>query len=92
MTQAAVPPNQIVEQIRTSGVVYRLTPDQVVWLNQQGVHPSVVQEMQDSVYRLPRRVYTPVYAPAPPPVVVYEPVPPPPPVSVGVGFTATRLR
>ena len=83
MTQSAVPPGQIVEQIRTSGVVYTLTPDNIVWLNQQGVHPSVIREMQDTVYRTGRRV---VYAPAP--VVVEQPiyVAPPPPVSVGIGF------
>jgi hypothetical protein len=83
MTQAAVPTGQIVEQIRTSGVVYTLTPDQIVWLNQQGVHPSVVREMQDTVYRTGRRV---VYTSAP--VVVEQPVyvAPPPPVSVGIGF------
>src|SRR5579871_643749 len=37
MTQNGVPPTQIIEQVRTSGYVYRLTPDQIVWLNQQGV-------------------------------------------------------
>lgn len=82
MTQSAVPPPQIIEQIRTSGVVYRLSPDQLVWLNQQGVHPSVIREMQDTAYRAPGRV---VYTAAP---VVVEPVyvAPPPPVAVGVGF------
>jgi hypothetical protein len=84
LTQSAVPPTQIIDQIRTSGVVYRLTSDQLVWLNQQGVHPSVIQEMQATAYRAPRRVYaaTPVY--------VVEPAPPPPPVAVGVGFTTGR--
>jgi hypothetical protein len=82
MTQAAVPPGQIIEQIRTSGVVYRLTPDQIVWLNQQGVHPAVVREMQDTVYRTGRRV---VYTSAP--VVVEQPVyVAPPSVGVGIGF------
>jgi hypothetical protein len=80
MTQAAVPVPQIIDQIRTSGVVYRLTSDQIVWLNQQGVHPSVVQEMQATAYRTPRRV---VYTAAPPPVVVVEPGPP----AIGVGFS-----
>jgi hypothetical protein len=80
MTQAAVPPNQIIDQIRTSRVVYRLTSDQIVWLNQQGVHPSVVAEMQATAYRSPQRV---VYTSAPPPVVVVEPGPP----VVGVGFS-----
>jgi hypothetical protein len=84
MTQSAVPPAQIVEQIRTSGVVYRLTSDQVIWLNQNGVHPSVVTTMQDTAYRAPGRV---VYTAAP--VVVEQPVyvgPPPVAVGVGVGF------
>jgi hypothetical protein len=80
MTQAAVPANQIIDQIRTSGVVYQLTSDQLVWLNQQGVHPSVIQEMQATAYRTPRRV---VYTAAPPPVYVVEPAPV---VGVGVGF------
>jgi hypothetical protein len=86
MTQAAVPAAQIIEQIRTSGVVYRLTADQIVWLNQQGVHPTVVQEMQATAYRATRRVYVP--APVVQPVYVVEPAPPPP-VAVGVGF---RIR
>ncbi len=82
MTQAAVPPGQIVEQIRTSGVVYTLNADQLVWLNQQGVHPSVIREMQDTVYRTGRRV---VYTSAP--VIVEQPVyVAPPAVGVGVGF------
>jgi hypothetical protein len=83
LTQSAVPPAQIVEQIRTSGVVYALTPDQLVWLNQQGVHPSVIREMQDTVYRSGRRT---VYTSAP--VIVEQPVyvAPPPPVAVGIGF------
>jgi hypothetical protein len=87
MTQSAVPAGQIIEQIRTSGVVYRLTPEQVVWLNQQGVNDAVIREMQDTAYRAPRRV---VYTSAP--VVVEQPVyvAPPPPVAVGIGFGVGR--
>lgn len=82
MTQSAVPPAQIAEQIRTSGAVYTLTPQQVIWLNQQGVNGMVVQAMQDTAFRAPRRV---VYTAAP--VVVEQPVyVAPPPVAVGVGF------
>ncbi len=77
LTQNAVPPSQIIEQIRTSGVVYRLTPDQLVWLNKQGVNEAVIREMQDTAYRGPRRVYAPV--------VVEQPVYVGPPVGVGVG-------
>jgi hypothetical protein len=59
LTQSGVQPAIIIEQIRTSRVVYRLTPDQIVWLNQQGIHPAIVQAMQDTVYRGGRRVYAP---------------------------------
>jgi hypothetical protein len=91
MTQSGVQTNLIIEQIRTSGVVYQLAPNQVTYLSQQGVHPSVIQAMQDTVYRIPRRVYAPVYEPAPAPaVVVYEP--PPPPVTVGVGVVGGFRR
>jgi hypothetical protein len=79
MTQKAIPPAQIIEQIRTSGAVYRVSPEQLVWLNQQGVNDAVIRELQDSVYRGPRRVYAPV-------TVVEQPVyVAPPPVAVGVG-------
>ena len=83
MTQNAVPPAQIINQIRTSGVVYRLTPEQVVWLNQQGVNSAVISEMQATAYRAPGRVRY-VAAPVVQPVYVVEPSPPP--VAVGVGF------
>lgn len=81
MTQNAVPPTQIIEQIRASGVVYRLTPDQIVWLNRQGVASPVINALVDTGLRLappapayPFGVY-PVVQPAPigyvapPPVV-----------------------
>jgi osmotically inducible lipoprotein OsmB len=75
MTQSAVPTGTIIEQIRTSGAVYRLSPDQVIWLSNNGVHPAVVQAMQDTAYRVPRRVYDPYYTVVPPPpVAVVEPV------------------
>jgi len=85
MTQSAVPPQQIVDQIRTSGVVYQLTPEQVIWLNQQGVNQAVISEMQATANRPPpgRVVYR--AAPVVQPVYVYGPPPPPPPVAVGVG-------
>jgi hypothetical protein len=85
MTQNAVPTAQIVNQIQTSGAVYRLTPDNVTWLNQQGVHPAVIQAMQNTAYTVPRRV---VYTSAP--AYVVEPVVVPPPVAVGVGVGFAR--
>ncbi|HEY7424309.1 MAG TPA: hypothetical protein VH682_08790 [Gemmataceae bacterium] len=83
MTQSAVPPQQIIDQIRTSGFPYQLTSDQVIWLNQQGVNPAVITELQASANRPPpgRVVYR--AAPVVQPVYVYGP--PPPPVAVGVG-------
>jgi hypothetical protein len=84
MTQSGVPDGEIINQIRSTRVVYRLTPDEVIYLNQQGVHPPVISEMQATGTR---RVYV---APPPPPVyaervVVVEQPPPPPPVGFGVG-------
>ena len=78
MAQQHIGDNLIINQIRTTGSVYQLTSDQIVWLKQQGVSDVVITEMQATAYRPVRRVYTPA------PVVVYEP--PPPPVSVGVGI------
>ena len=73
----------IIGQIRTTGSVYQLSPSDIYWLKQNGVNDCVIQEMQATATRVPRRVYTaaPVY-PAP----VYVVPPPPPPVRVGVGF------
>jgi hypothetical protein len=85
MTQNAVPPNQIIDQIRSSNVVYRLNSDQVIWLNQQGVNQAVISEMQATAYRAPGRVY---YTAAP--VIVEQPVYAPPPVAVGLGFGFRR--
>ncbi|MHB1421829.1 MAG: hypothetical protein ACYC3I_01265 [Gemmataceae bacterium] len=86
MTQNAVPPAQIIEQIRTSGVVYRLTADQLTWLNRQGVDGRVVLALQDTaLYSAPVRT---VYQASPvvyqQPVVEY--VQPAPVVGVGWGY------
>jgi hypothetical protein len=70
----------IVSQIRSTGSVYHLSAQDLVWLKQNGVSDLVIREMQATAYRAPRRVYTatPVYQP------VYM-VPEPPPVRVGFG-------
>jgi hypothetical protein len=80
MAQQHIGDNLIINQIRTSGSVYHLNADQIVWLKQQGVSDVVISEMQATAYRVPRRVYTAE------PVVVYEPPPPPVAVGVGIGF------
>ena len=85
MTQNAVPPVQIIEQIRTSGVVYPLTTDQIMDLNHQGVDRGVIRALQETAYR-PAPVRT-VYTAAP--VIVEQPVveyvTPAPYVGVGWG-------
>lgn len=74
----------IITQIRQSGTVFRLTAQDIVWLQNQGVREAVIREMQASAYRPVRHVYTAVPVA---PVYVVQPVPPPPPVGVGVGLT-----
>jgi hypothetical protein len=72
----------IINQIRTSGTIFTLTVEDINYLKQNGVSDAVIAEMQNTVYRCPRRVYTPA------PVMIVEPAPPPPPpIGVGVGFS-----
>jgi uncharacterized protein YcfJ len=78
MAQQHISDGIIINQIRSTGSVYHLSTDEIVWLRQQGVSEGVIGEMQATAYRPVRRVY------APAPVVVVEQ--PPPPVSVGVGI------
>jgi Glycine zipper len=80
----------IISQIRSTGSVYHLTAQEIVWLKQNGVSDVVIHEMQATATRPVRRVYSP--APAYPAVYervyVVEPPPPPPPrVRLGVGYT-----
>jgi hypothetical protein len=84
MTQNAVPVAQIIEQIRTSGVVYRLSTDQVIFLNHQGVDGRVIQALQDTALSPARPVYTAAPVLVQQPVVEY--VAPAPVVGVGFGW------
>ncbi len=92
MTQNAVPYQQIVEQIRTSGGVYRLTADEVIRLNRQGVDTRVIQALQDSVLRPAsvRTVYTATPVVVERPVVEY--VTPAPVVGIGYGWGGRGWR
>jgi hypothetical protein len=87
MTSQHISDDIVVNYVRTSPVVYNLAANQLEWLKQNGVSDLVIREMQNTIYRLPQRVYVegPVYGPA---VVVAEP----PPVAVGVGIGYTRCR
>ena len=88
MTQQRVGDVVIINQIRSSGAVYTLRPDDVVYLSQNGVSQAVIAELQNTAnYRPVRRVY--VEQPAPAPVVVVEQPPPPSPV-VGFGVAIRR--
>jgi hypothetical protein len=84
MSQQRVPENIIINQIRTSPVVYNLGAEQIDWLRKNGVSDPVIVEMQATMNRVPRRVYAEggVYQPGP--VMVVEEAPPP--VHVGVVF------
>jgi hypothetical protein len=81
LTASAASDDIIIGQIRTSGSVYILNADQVIWLQNNGVREPVIREMQATATR-PRQIYTAVPVQ---PVFVAEP--PPPAVGVGVGVT-----
>src|SRR5262245_44418123 len=46
MTQRGVTDRVIINQIRTSGARYNLSPEEVAYLSQSGVSSAVIQEMQ----------------------------------------------
>lgn len=78
LTHQGVSDDVIIAQIQNTGSVFALTADQIVWLNNSGVHDCVIRAMQLTA-NYPRRVYTAA------PVYVVEPAPPPP-VAIGFGF------
>ena len=46
MSQAHVPPDQIIARMRASGTIYRLTASQLARLHDQGVPDAVIDKMQ----------------------------------------------
>ena len=84
LTASGASDEVIITQIRTSGSVYYLNADHIVWLQNNGVRQTIIQEMQATASRVPQRVYTAVPVQ---PVYVVQPAPPPP---VGVGVTFVR--
>jgi hypothetical protein len=84
MAQQHIADPIIINQVRSSGVVYHLSAADIEFLKGNGVSDAVVLEMQATAGRAPQPV---VVAGQPPPVVgaVYVAPPCPPPV-VGIGF------
>ncbi|MBA3315397.1 MAG: hypothetical protein M3552_05670 [Planctomycetota bacterium] len=91
MAQAGVSEQVIATHVRNHGLIRPLTTNDIIYLQQNGVTPLVVQAMQSSpgpVVAQPQPVYpaAPAYvvSPAPPPVVIVDPYgpgpfyPPPP--------------
>jgi hypothetical protein len=71
MTRANVDPNVIVTQIRNNGLATPLQSQDIIALNSQGVHPSVIQAMQTPVMAS-RGAYPPTIVPAGGPVIIEE--------------------
>ena len=75
LAQQHISDDIIINQIRTTGSSYNLTPYEIQYLKTQGVSDRVVMEMQAR-----RQAVVPARS------TVYVVDPAPPPVSVGVGF------
>jgi hypothetical protein len=86
MTRNGTSDDIIINQIQTTGTVFRLTGSDVIWLQQNGVHDCVVKAMQATANLPPPVVYM---NEPPPPRVVYVLEPPPP---VGFGFVIHSRR
>lgn len=94
LAQQGVSDDVIISQIQTTGSVFHLNPNDLIYLQQNRVSDRVIQAMQRSgaytgpVAVGPRRMYHPaplhVYQPAP--IYVVPGPPPPPPVRIGFGF------
>jgi len=96
MHQAGTSDALIIQHIQSSGAIFNLTGDQIVWLKQQGISDAVIQVMQyyNGPVRVYGRGYPGPYVYAPPvtqPVVVVDQGPPAGP-TVDVGVTYARIR
>ena len=68
LTRQGTSDDIIINQIRTSGVAYQLSPDEISWLKQNQVHDCVIEAMQATAAGPPV-----VYVRQPPPPVYVEP-------------------
>jgi hypothetical protein len=67
MSRAGVDPRLIVNYVNSSGMAQPITPQDVIYLHQQGVSADVIQSMQT-----PRVAQAPPVVAIPPPPVVIE--------------------
>ena len=81
LTKSGTSDQIIINQINTSGSIYRLSGAEIQWLHDSGVHDCVIETMQATASR-PPLVYDR-------PEVVYV-APPPPPVGFGVVIRGGR--
>jgi len=65
LSQAHMPDDVIRNYITSSGKTYRLSADDIIYLNTQGVSPGVISTLQTSVPAAPAPVPPPMPAPAP---------------------------
>jgi len=70
MTRGGVNPQLIINYVNNSGVAQPLSPQDVIYLSQQGVAPEVIQAMQ--MPRVAQVSPTVIAAPPPGPVIVEE--------------------
>jgi len=75
----------IINQIRSSGSTFQLTPSDLDYLKNSGVSARVIAEMQAARGPLATRVVGPTST-----AVIYEPIYAPPPVFIGPAYCAPR--
>jgi hypothetical protein len=81
LTRTGTPEGVIINQIRSTNSVFLLSPADLTLLQQNGVSPNVIMEMQAH-----RPAPQPVIVTRPAPVYYYAAPPPPPPVVTGAVF------
>jgi len=82
MAQTKLPDDVILTYIKNSGKVYKVSVDDILYLNSQGVSSPVISALQhsgDGSAPAPAPGPAPTYAPGPAPAPVYAPAPVPAP-------------
>ena len=84
LTQNGTSDEIIMNQIRTSGTIYHLSGQEIVYLKNNGVHDCVIEAMQATANLPPVAPPPVVYVNEPPPPPVVYVREPPPPIGFGV--------